>query len=98
MKNRDTAKPQPIHAPGRRREPPGMWRTLVSASGASASAQQRAIDALLRHHGDGVGIELQFFLEGGLALGRLYPDRELAVAAAEDKRHELERAGWVHHW
>jgi hypothetical protein len=60
--------------------------------------QQRAIDALLRHHRNGVGIELQFLLEGELALGRLYPTRELAVAAADDKRRELERAGWIHHW
>jgi hypothetical protein len=60
--------------------------------------QQRAIDAVLRHHGDGVGIELQFLLEGELVSGRLYPTRELASAAADDKRRELERAGWIHHW
>jgi hypothetical protein len=58
----------------------------------------RAIDAVLRDHGHGVGIELQFFLEGEIASGRLYPTRELAVAAADDKRRELERAGWIHHW
>jgi hypothetical protein len=96
MKNRDRAKPPPFHAPGRRRAPPGvanpgerLWRVRK---------QQRAIDALLRHHGDGVGVELQFLLEGELALGRLYPTREVAVAAADDKRRELERAGWIHHW
>jgi hypothetical protein len=60
--------------------------------------QQRTIDAVLRHHGDGAGIELQFLLGGELATGRLYPTRELAVAAADDKRRELERAGWIHHW
>ena len=96
MKNRDRAKPPPFHAPGRSGAPPGvanpgerLWRVRK---------QQRAIDAQLRHHGDGVGIELQFLLEGELALGRLYPTRELAVAAADDKRRELERAGWIHHW
>jgi hypothetical protein len=53
---------------------------------------------VLCDHGGRAGIELQFFLEGGLASGRLYPTRELAVAAADDKRRELERAGWIHHW
>jgi hypothetical protein len=61
--------------------------------------QRQTIDAVLRHHGDdSTGIELQFLLEGDLATGRLYPTRELAVAAADEKRRELERAGWIHHW
>jgi hypothetical protein len=60
--------------------------------------QQRTVDAVLRHHDDGAGIELQFLLEGELATGRLYPTRERAVAAADEKRRELERAGWIHHW
>jgi hypothetical protein len=60
--------------------------------------QQRAVDAVLRDHRGDAGIELQFLLEGELASGRLYPTRELAVAAADDKRRELERAGWILHW
>jgi hypothetical protein len=60
--------------------------------------QQRAIDAILRHHGDAAGVELQFLLEGELASGRLYRTRALAVAAADDRRRELERAGWILHW
>jgi hypothetical protein len=90
------AKHQPPHAPSRQSDPqrvanPGerLWRVRK---------QQRAIEAVLRDHGGRAGIELQFFLEGGLASGRLYPTRELAVAAADDKRRELERAGWIHHW
>jgi hypothetical protein len=74
--------PQRVANPGER-----LWRVRK---------QQRAIDAVLRHHGDGV--ELQFLLEGELASGRLYATRELASAAADDKRRELERAGWIHHW
>ena len=96
MKNRDTAKPQRFQGPGRRRAPPRvanpgerLWRVRK---------QRRAVEAVLRDHGGRAGIELQFFLEGALALGRLYPTRELAVAAADDKRRELERAGWIHHW
>lgn len=54
---------------------------------------EKRVDAELREHGEH-GCEVQFFYEGELAHGRLWPSRVAALAAVEEKRLELERDGW----
>ena len=54
----------------------------------------KRVDAELREHGE-FGCECQLFLNGELAYGRLWPNREGAVAEAETKRRELAAKGWL---
>ena len=54
------------------------------------------VDAEL-HDTDG-GVELFFRYDGALAYRRRCETRVLAVAAASEKRLELERSGWTSHW
>ena len=53
----------------------------------------RTVDAELLFHGE-YGVEIQFLYNGEMAYGRRWPARALAIAEADDKRTELERAGW----
>jgi hypothetical protein len=52
------------------------------------------VDAELREHGQW-GWECQFFYNGDFAYGRRWTTRADALAEAEAKRQELERAGWT---
>jgi hypothetical protein len=51
----------------------------------------RTADAELRFHSEH-GVEIQFLYSGEMAYGRRWPTRALAVAEADDKRQEFERA------
>jgi hypothetical protein len=53
-------------------------------------------DAQLRD--DGQGVEVLFFYNGILTYSRRWPTRAMALAAAAEKRAELEREGWMSHW
>ena len=74
-------------------------------SRASASATERLwrvrkhhvwIDAQLHSHA--TDVELKFLYDGELLLARRWPTRELAVAHAEERLRDLQRAGWNTHW
>jgi hypothetical protein len=54
----------------------------------------KRVDAELRSHGE-VGCEIQFFVGGELAYGRMWPTREGALAEADAKRRELAAKGWT---
>jgi hypothetical protein len=56
----------------------------------------QAVDAEL--HPIGTEIELRFLFNGELSFAQRCATRELALAAAADKRAELEREGWSFHW
>lgn len=55
------------------------------------------IDAQLVALGDR-RVELQFLFNAELVYRRRWSRRAPAVAAATDKRGELERSGWTAHW
>ena len=55
------------------------------------------IDAQLCDYGES-GADLLFVHNGGLLYTRRWPSRDEAVAAAAEKRVELERGGWTAHW
>ena len=57
----------------------------------------QTIDAELQDAGAGT-MELQFRLNGMIMLSRPCANREQAIAAADEKRVELEREGWMPHW
>ena len=57
----------------------------------------QSVDAELADRG-AEGVELRFRYNGALAYHRVWPTRAEAVAAASDKRRELEREGWTAHW
>ena len=57
----------------------------------------QTIDAELQDAGAGT-TELQFRLNGTPMYSRRCSTREEAVAAAEERRVELEREGWMSHW
>jgi hypothetical protein len=77
----NTPKPPPRAAqPGER-----LW---------SMTKTGKRVDAELRIH-TGVGVECQFLVDGELAEGRLWANRTDALAAADAKRRELERRGWI---
>jgi len=59
----------------------------------SMTKDEKHVDAELREHGE-FGCEVQFFLNGELASGKLWPTRAAALAAVEVKRQELEAKGW----
>jgi hypothetical protein len=44
------------------------------------------------------GVELQFRVNGVATNARRFEDRDAALAAAAEKRLELERGGWMAHW
>ena len=62
--------------------------------------QARSVDAKLRYYTEDVGggVEVQFFHDGDFMYGRRWPTRELAIREADEKRQELERAGWILRW
>jgi len=56
------------------------------------------IDARLRDRPDADGVELQFFYDGVLVVERRCLSREAALAEANDRQRDFQRAGWVTHW
>ena len=55
----------------------------------------RQIDAELCFHGESYGWECQFLHDGEMAYGRRWALRAQALTEADEKRHELERTGWI---
>lgn len=54
------------------------------------------IDARLR--ADTGGVELHFYYDGALVSARTWPSRDAALADANERRREFQRAGWSTHW
>ena len=48
----------------------------------------------LRSHGS-LGVELQILKDGSVVHSRWYPDHELTVAEAEERRRFFENEGWT---
>ena len=48
----------------------------------------------LRSHGS-VGVELQIFKDGSVFYTRWYPDREITIQEAEERRRFFEREDWT---
>jgi hypothetical protein len=59
--------------------------------------RQQTIDAILQRNENG-GIMLKFAMNGQRLTAREYASRREAMAAATERRRELERAGWATHW
>jgi hypothetical protein len=55
------------------------------------------IDARLVAASDGT-IELRFFYDGEPLLTRPWPTRARALADADERLRDLQRAGWITHW
>ena len=66
-----------------------LWR--VRKQGAS-------MDALLGASIEARGFELQYFHDGRLVVATQWPTREAAIADADAKLSDLQRAGWTTHW
>jgi hypothetical protein len=60
--------------------------------------QSVSIDAQLHASSEGTDFELRFFYDGGLVLARRWPDRTQALAHANERLKDLQRAGWNTHW
>jgi hypothetical protein len=60
--------------------------------------QHRHIDAVLLTLADAPGVELRYFRDDRLLFARRWPGREPALAEADTKLKELQRAGWNTHW
>jgi len=58
--------------------------------------RQETIDASVGRNDKGVVLE--FTMNGRRLTARTYTTRRQAIAAATEKRRELERAGWATHW
>jgi hypothetical protein len=56
------------------------------------------IDARLVADVESHGVELQFFYDGTVVYARRWPSRAAALAAADERRAQLQRAGWNTHW
>jgi hypothetical protein len=56
----------------------------------------QSVDAVMHPIDD--EIELRFLFNGELSFAQRWATRELALAAAAEKRAELEREGWSFHW
>jgi hypothetical protein len=57
-----------------------------------------SIDAQLIAGDDATSARLDFFYDGDRIFSRDFTSRDLAVADAELKLRELQRAGWNTHW
>jgi hypothetical protein len=57
----------------------------------------QAIDATIRAEAADA-VELRFLLNGEVIYARRWATRAQALAAADQKRGELEREGWMPHW
>jgi hypothetical protein len=59
--------------------------------------RQHVIDAMLREN-DSHSVALEYLMNGQRLTVRQCATRVQAMAAAAEKRSELERAGWASHW
>jgi hypothetical protein len=57
-----------------------------------------SIDARIREREGTDAVELQLFYDGTLVVARTWPSREAALADAEGRRGDFQRAGWNSHW
>jgi hypothetical protein len=56
------------------------------------------IDARIHQRADSADVELQFFYAGEVVFSRRWPTRDRALADADTRLQELQRAGWTTHW
>jgi hypothetical protein len=66
-----------------------LWR--VRRQGASMDARIAGAPAA-------VEVELQYFQDGRLIVATRWPSRAAALADADAKLRDLQRAGWTTHW